>query len=133
MNKNEEYVYSYENILEYEKIIELTKQGVEVWRRVITNGRIFDYEISNMGRIRSLIWNGNGKKVGFGNVACDTGYMYKDLQYTDKLGKRKKTQCRIHDLVARAFIPNPENKNHVNHINGNITDNKVTNLTWTYR
>ena len=128
-----EYVYSYENVLPYETILELTKQGIEVWRRVIIDGKLFDYEVSNLGRIKSLIWNGNGKKISFGNVACDTGYMYKDLQYTDKLGKRRKKQCRIHDLVAIAFIPNPENKNHVTHINKDITDNKVTNLYWTLK
>lgn len=58
--------------------------------------------------------------------------------YKDKLGycklslykNSKATPCWIHRLVAYAFVPNPNNYNEVDHIDGNPTNNNATNLRW---
>lgn len=58
------------------------------------------------------------------------GYQNVKLMRTLKPKKTYKT-VYIHRLVAEAFIPNPENKPQVNHIDGNKSNNDVSNLEWT--
>lgn len=55
------------------------------------------------------------------------GYEQVGIQYT---GKEHLTTKRVHILVAKAYIPNPENFPVVHHIDGNKTNNKVENLKW---
>ncbi len=54
------------------------------------------------------------------------GYSYVTLC---KKGEKKKN-CYIHTIVAKYFIPNPDDKNVVNHIDANKSNNHVDNLEW---
>lgn len=106
----------------------------EIWKDVAGYEGL--YRISAVGRIKSLsrlILYRNGKKqiskerILKPQNRITNGLVYKkiDLSKGDTV-----KQLSIHRLVAIAFIPNPENKPCVNHINGDASDNRVENLEW---
>ena len=91
------------------------------------------YQVSNHGNVRSLdrvIKEKTGKTQTLkGRVLKQRinpgGYHYIEL------GKNgNKATFAIHQLVAQAFIPNPNNKRTVNHIDGNKLNNSLANLEW---
>jgi hypothetical protein len=58
-------------------------------------------------------------------------YIGRDGYYYYLLTVNKKSNhIALHRLLAIAFLPNPENKREVNHINGDRLDNKLSNLEW---
>jgi len=89
----------------------------ELWRGVV--GHEDYYQVSDHGRVRSLY---TGKIMGTG---LNNWYRTTTLC---KNGTRKSV-C-VHQIVAKAFIPNPLNKPCVNHIDGDKTNNHVSNLEW---
>ena len=99
---------------------------MEVWRTAIYNGEVYgDYEVSNMGNVRNIKTGRVLKpQKDKGGYLCVVLY---------RNGKHK--QCKIHRLVAFAFIPNDdvEHKTDVNHISEVKTENFVENLEWCTR
>lgn len=79
-----------------------------------------NYEVSSGGRVR------NTKTGRVLRPSLNTG----GYQHVGLPTNGKPKSHYIHRLVASAFIPNPENKRTVNHIDGDKTNNRVDNLEW---
>ncbi len=77
------------------------------------------YEINKMGQIR------NKKSHRIINGALHDGYRAHTLRIDNKV-----MFCSAHILVAKQFIPNPENKPYVNHIDENRANPCIDNLEW---
>ena len=98
----------------------------EEWRDI--KGYEGKYQVSNLGRVKSLNYRRTGKEEILTNTPNEKGYLYLFLY---KKGKRK--PYYIHRLVTDAFIVNPNNYEEVNHKDEDKTNNNVDNLEWCSR
>ena len=104
---------------------------MEIWKEI--KGYEGYFEVSSLGRFRSKDRIIKYKRDGFRNypgkyLKTETiveGYQRIVLM---KDGIKKRYMC--HRLVAETFIPNPENKPYINHIDGNPSNNVISNLEW---
>lgn len=98
----------------YEKISDVCRfvhlEGVETRYLVTIQGNVYNSET-----MHKLV-----------PATMPNGYQKVLIYY--KPGKRK--QVSVHRLVAKAFIPNPDNLPQVNHIDGDKKNNNVDNLEW---
>ena len=105
--------------------------------RVLSMKDILNYEgryaVSTLGEVYSLerkVLNKNGmlQKYPAKTLKADVlrgGYLRVALCKNHKVVKKA-----VHRLVAEAFIPNPDNKPHINHIDNTPSNNCVSNLEW---
>ena len=102
---------------------------MEIWKDIKNYEGL--YKISNTGKIRSVeryVRSNTGERLVKGRIRkskIDNGYEKIILSKNSK-----PTTVRVHRLVAQTFIPNPDNKPQVNHIDGNKLNNHVDNLEW---
>lgn len=107
---------------------------VEIWKDV--EGFEGYYQVSNLGNVKSLSRIKSNSRIEFMSkeIILKFGMIGKAYRYVCLCKNSKSKPYKASRLVAKAFIPNPENKPCVNHINGIKTDDRVENLEWnTYK
>lgn len=104
----------------------------EIWKSI--SGYEGVYEISNLGRVKSLDRTVTEKTTGKqktlkGRILKHSigPYGYPVVNLCKNGGGKT---FAVHRLLALAFIPNPENKPHIDHINRDTTDYRIENLHW---
>lgn len=102
-------------------------KAMEEWRDVV--GYEGQYMVSNIGRIKSLSRAVLGRALSMRvikeriSIPIPHSGGYRLIALSNK-------REYIHRIVAKAFLPNPENKSEVNHKDRNKTNNNVSNLEW---
>ena len=96
---------------------------MEVWKDIAGYEGL--YQVSNLGRVKSLRNNKMRKEKILKVKKNTTGYLYLSL-YKNNVGKN----YLLHRLVAKTFLKNPNNYPCINHKDENKENNNINNLEW---
>ncbi len=125
--KEMEKEYSDKDRIDFEELNKQTKPlNEEIWKWVVGYERW--YEVSNLGNVRKINDDGTKRLL----VACDVPKEYTRGRIVNlaKTGEKQKV-CQICKLVAEAFnIPNTKKSKTLYHIDGNVNNDCLTNLTY---
>ena len=101
----------------------MVENSKEIWRDV--EGYDGKYQISNLGRARSLYEGKQPRIIILKPMKQKNGYLYVSLWKNNK-----KKNILLHRLVAMSFVDNPYNHHEINHKDENKENNTVENLEW---
>ena len=108
---------------------------MEIWKDVVGYEGL--YEVSNEGRVKSkqrIVTTSVGTKRKIEECILKPLNSKVKRYYHVSLYKNGKQKLHsVHRIVSIAFIDNPGSKKEVNHIDGDVSNNKVNNLEWVTR
>lgn len=108
-------------------IVDLNMEDIEgeVWKSIVGFEGL--YEVSDLGRVKSLERPTNQFSCPFIRKQQLNKFGYLTVGLTKN---NKPKTFTVHRLVAMAFILNPDNKEQINHKDGNKKNNRLSNLEW---
>ena len=108
---------------------------IEIWKDIKDFEGI--YQVSTFGRIKRLSRKtinegllGKNKELQLKEIILKPSTITKGYRGITLTKDKKRYPKKVHRLVAEAFIPNPNNKPQINHIDCNKSNNNVNNLEW---
>lgn len=108
----------------------MENQSKEIWKTI---DEFSNYEVSNNGNVRRkkcIVIHSNGMVTNYKERLLKQEINRISYKRVTLSQNNIQKRFQSHRLVAKYFIPNPENKPCVNHIDGNPSNNHVSNLEW---